>query len=106
MVTPANGVSSTANWGDLISQVMDGMGGTLTPTVTSAPMVTVPSTGTTAWEDAMNDLIGEWSGTLSTSAPSNGDMNVQQCVDSILSIINTIQSQLPNGTTTLPSTAN
>lgn len=76
------------------------MGGTLVPNW-STGMTTAASTATTAWEDAMNDLIGQWSSQMSTSAPSGNSMNVQQCVDNILSIINTIQGQLPmmNGTT-------
>lgn len=91
---------STQNWGSLISQVMESMGGTLVPNW-STGMTTAASTATTAWEDAMNDLIGQWSSQMSTSAPSGNSMNVQQCVDNILSIINTIQGQLPmmNGTT-------
>lgn len=101
---------STQDWGDLISQVMEGMGGTIMPPNSGSgngmtAMTPVPSSGTTNWEDAMNELIGQWSSQMSTSAPPGGSMNVQQCVDSILSIINTIQGQLPGmGATQTPST--
>lgn len=93
---------STQNWNDLISQVMGGMGNTLMPSGTGNSGMTVtpvPSMGTTAWEDIMNELIGQ----MSTPAPPGGGMNVQQCVDSILAIINTIQGQLPVMNATMPS---
>ena len=72
---------------------MEGMGGTLTPVASTVTPATVSTAASTVWEDVMNDLIGQWSGSATTSAPGN-NMDVQQCVDSILSMEETFLEQV------------
>ena len=93
--------SSTQSWNDLISQVMGGM---KTSTAYQASIkTTTPPTASTNWEDVMNDLIGQWSGSVAPP-PAANKIDVQDCIDSIMSAIDRIQQQLPNSTTITNST--
>ncbi|KAH7643039.1 hypothetical protein HUG17_9730 [Dermatophagoides farinae] len=107
---------TTADWSNLISQIMNGMSTTTTMSSveTSSSTTTMGTMMTTNWEDMMNQMIREFNQQQqqmmvnvptnnvnnNNHRPDNIDINVEECISNILAIIDTIQNQTTTTTTT------
>lgn len=116
VITHSQSTMTTADWSNLISQIMNGMSTTTTMSSveTSSTTTTMGTMMTTNWEDMMNQMIREFNQQQqqmmvnvptnnvnnNNHRPDNIDINVEECISNILAIIDTIQNQTTTTTTT------